>query len=511
MVLAVQSQSTTSTKSEYTKVKGLDIAADIASSRKLTEALRKFNIGYRIDGSGIVIDITHRSLFQFDRANLSNASRDELIALKTLIDKYASSKPIDITGHTDSFGTDAYNQKLSERRVLSVKRQLQNLGFSKGRVITTCGKGERELIVASGDQKAQAVNRRVELTVRMHVAQDMIGSSFKPKGDGRLDDIHQPKLKDSLNTNQAQEVVKKLLDAGAKFYAKNDGIYVVLQNTSHFDFDKSNPKQESDIELKNIGRVIKDLKFDGKVEIHGHTDSYGTDAYNNKLSIRRAESVKNRLLNIQGTGIKDGQIETKGFGESNLIVSGSATKDQQAPNRRVELKLDMLIPDYLVKQYGRDKLYLYFAERKIENSIEKQFAQLQYSWVPNKDNENTMNNGLNFAFWKGDTMACPLLRLRPYTNLDVKIFNDGIYGKYTIRELLSYIVRTNPGKEGIEELKMYLSDNQKHRDKEGHFYYNIDKNKFFDWRFPKDTEFLTGTGPSGAVQFDVTESGKRSK
>ena len=67
----------------------------------------------------------------------------------------------------------------------------------------------------------------------------------------------------------------------------------------------------------------------------GHTDSIGTDAYNMKLSLRRAEAVKNYLVS---EGISAKRIKVEGFGEANPVAS-NATAEGRAQNRRVELRL----------------------------------------------------------------------------------------------------------------------------------------------------------------------------
>jgi OOP family OmpA-OmpF porin len=72
-----------------------------------------------------------------------------------------------------------------------------------------------------------------------------------------------------------------------------------------------------------------------KVEVDGHTDSKGTDAYNQKLSERRAKGVYDYLI---AHGVSDSQITgSKGFGESQPIATNDTAEGRQQ-NRRVELK-----------------------------------------------------------------------------------------------------------------------------------------------------------------------------
>ena len=70
------------------------------------------------------------------------------------------------------------------------------------------------------------------------------------------------------------------------------------------------------------------------VEIQGHTDSQGTEEYNQKLSERRANAVKQKLVD---NGVNPARLTTKGFGELNPAAS-NATEEGRAYNRRVQHK-----------------------------------------------------------------------------------------------------------------------------------------------------------------------------
>jgi outer membrane protein OmpA-like peptidoglycan-associated protein len=88
---------------------------------------------------------------------------------------------------------------------------------------------------------------------------------------------------------------------------------------------------ESEEILKQAFNTLKFYK-DMEVEINGYTDNVGKKAYNQKLSLRRAESVKNWLVN---QGIDAKRITAKGFGMSNPIASNK-TPEGRAKNRRIE-------------------------------------------------------------------------------------------------------------------------------------------------------------------------------
>jgi len=106
---------------------------------------------------------------------------------------------------------------------------------------------------------------------------------------------------------------------------------IILRGVN-FDFDKSNIRPDARPILDEAIRVLK-AEPDIRVSIQGHTDSIGTDAYNLRLSQRRAESVREYL--IRG-GIAASRLEAVGKGESQPVASND-TADGRAQNRRAEL------------------------------------------------------------------------------------------------------------------------------------------------------------------------------
>ncbi|MCQ8126831.1 OmpA family protein [Methylomonas sp. WSC-6] len=100
-----------------------------------------------------------------------------------------------------------------------------------------------------------------------------------------------------------------------------------------FDFDSDKVKSKYHPMIKNAVDVMK-LNPGLTIEIQGHTDSYGSDAYNQDLSERRALSVKNELVS---QGVKASRLTTVGFGESQPVESNE-TDEGRAYNRRVNYK-----------------------------------------------------------------------------------------------------------------------------------------------------------------------------
>jgi OmpA-OmpF porin, OOP family len=100
----------------------------------------------------------------------------------------------------------------------------------------------------------------------------------------------------------------------------------------YFDFDKATLKSEAFYFLDEIVSVLK-ARPELHVNIHGHTDNIGTKAYNDVLSLKRANAVKKYLTN---RGIDENRLFTQGFGFSDPVASNN-TAQGRALNRRVEL------------------------------------------------------------------------------------------------------------------------------------------------------------------------------
>ena len=112
-------------------------------------------------------------------------------------------------------------------------------------------------------------------------------------------------------------------------------VNVTLQAGALFDVDKSTIKSRGKEKLDILARKLKETITTENIEIAGHTDSSGSDTYNQRLSQRRAQSVKDYLVS---RGVPSEKIQTIGFGESKPIASNK-TKTGRARNRRVEVRI----------------------------------------------------------------------------------------------------------------------------------------------------------------------------
>jgi OOP family OmpA-OmpF porin len=101
-----------------------------------------------------------------------------------------------------------------------------------------------------------------------------------------------------------------------------------------FDFDKAVLKPEGKAKLDDLVGKVKGINLEVIIAV-GHTDSIGTDAYNQKLSIKRSEAVKAYLVS---KGIEKSRVYTEGKGEKQPVADNK-TKEGRSKNRRVEIEV----------------------------------------------------------------------------------------------------------------------------------------------------------------------------
>ena len=128
---------------------------------------------------------------------------------------------------------------------------------------------------------------------------------------------------------QAEEIAKTVPDA--KVERVGEGIVVEFNSAVLFGFDKSNLSEEAKMNLDKLLTVL-DSYADTNIEIQGHTDSKGSEAYNQDLSVQRTRKVSNYLTD---KGINADRLTVKGFGET-LPKYENDTENGRAQNRRVE-------------------------------------------------------------------------------------------------------------------------------------------------------------------------------
>lgn len=154
-------------------------------------------------------------------------------------------------------------------------------------------------------------------------------------------EIETPTASTQISSNTldqtSTEVVRQALSQ-LNAQETSDGIRIVLPETILFDFDKADIRPAAKDTLSTLSQIIR--HYNAPVAINGYTDSKGSEAYNQSLSERRAQSVKAYL--VQNFSIESSLLTPQGFGEgqpvaANINPDGSDNPEGRQKNRRVEV------------------------------------------------------------------------------------------------------------------------------------------------------------------------------
>ena len=132
---------------------------------KQAEEIKNEVPGVKVErvGEGIVVEFTSNILFGFDNSALTSEAKENLGKLVTILNKYPDTN-IAIYGHTDSKGSNAYNQRLSEKRAEAVSDYLASRNIASNR-LDTKGFGESQPKYSNDTESGLAQNRRVEFAI----------------------------------------------------------------------------------------------------------------------------------------------------------------------------------------------------------------------------------------------------------------------------------------------------------------------------------------------------------
>jgi len=114
-------------------------------------------------GDNITLNMPGNVTFATDSSNLSPAFYNVLDSVGKVLDEFDKTV-VEVAGHTDSTGTDAYNQGLSERRAQAVAHYLQGRGVIPERLLVV-GMGESRPVADNSTAQGRQLNRRVEITM----------------------------------------------------------------------------------------------------------------------------------------------------------------------------------------------------------------------------------------------------------------------------------------------------------------------------------------------------------
>jgi outer membrane protein OmpA-like peptidoglycan-associated protein len=117
----------------------------------------------RREGEGIIINFKEKVLFAYDRSDLGASAQANMDKLVNVLNKYPDTN-IEVIGHTDAKGSDAYNQGLSERRANAVITYLRTHNITSSR-LSAKGMGESDPVATNDSEEGRSQNRRVEFVI----------------------------------------------------------------------------------------------------------------------------------------------------------------------------------------------------------------------------------------------------------------------------------------------------------------------------------------------------------
>lgn len=261
----------------------------------------------------VFVDIVY---YDLDKYVIREDAKEALDKIAEVMKKYTFLDLL-VASHTDSRASDEYNITLSNNRAQAVTEYMAQYNipadrirlewFGEQNLVNDCGNG-----VPCPDVDHQ-LNRRSELV-----------------------------LEAFPDPTKQYDIPEELKDMD---FCKPEDIFDMVQKdindipTIYFDFDKSMLRSVHKQDLERTAIMLKRLP-NLMLFIEGHTDQRGDDAYNESLSERRADVVKEYLIN---RGIEENRMEHKWFGETKPIhdcSTGTCTEAMHQLNRRTELRLE---------------------------------------------------------------------------------------------------------------------------------------------------------------------------
>jgi outer membrane protein OmpA-like peptidoglycan-associated protein len=135
---------------------------ELEANRRLIEELRARGADARQTERGVVVNLPD-VLFEFARSELTGEAKQTIRQIAEVL-QGVQGRQVSVEGHTDSIGTVAYNQRLSEDRARNVADELVRRGISRSRIVSH-GYGESNPIATNRTDYGRMRNRRVEVVV----------------------------------------------------------------------------------------------------------------------------------------------------------------------------------------------------------------------------------------------------------------------------------------------------------------------------------------------------------
>ena len=134
---------------------------------------------------------------------------------------------------------------------------------------------------------------------------------------------------------QEEELRRRTANTGVVVERQGDELLVTMPSGITFAHDRFDVQPQFQPVLDEVAQTLSSYPST-LIDVYGHTDSTGSDAYNQQLSERRAQSVASYLTS---RGVQPVRIQTQGFGETRLIHNPETSEADRQANRRVEIRI----------------------------------------------------------------------------------------------------------------------------------------------------------------------------
>jgi OOP family OmpA-OmpF porin len=300
----------------FTKYFGVEASGEyIATDYDLTvSGSRSTNVGnYRLDGIFNLIPDSRLVPFVFAGFGGQSINYPENVPNRT-------ASAVDYGAGLKFFFTDWLALRADVRQIYVFDNSKKDIEYTLG--LTFYFGGPKPATVAKYEPTAQptpepmAKERVVTKASEPKVEEKVVAKATEPKVE--------PKAEEPVIILATEPMVEEKVVAAVSATKAEEKIIILAFEDVHFDFDKSTLRPEAQTILKrNIQLLIDNPK--AKVRIAGYTSASGTEAYNQKLSERRAKAVQEYLIN-EGVITRD-RLSTIGYGETRPAMHEAAPKD----------------------------------------------------------------------------------------------------------------------------------------------------------------------------------------
>jgi outer membrane protein OmpA-like peptidoglycan-associated protein len=221
---------------------------------------------------------------------------------------------IEVAGHSDKQSTELFAKALAKNRAQRVYQQLVAMGIDSKRM-EVVSYGSSKPVAPNDSPENRQKNRRIEFIVT-------------EAGEEEIEEKEEPKV-------VVNEQGEKSYNVDGKLYRVGED----LDYKVYFEFDSYMLDSDAKMTIKRVIDYLEDNPpITLSLELHGYTDSIGSEEYNQRLAYNRAKSVRDYMVKFD---IDTAQVVLRSYGEADPISTNN-TQEGRADNRRVEFKVQEL-------------------------------------------------------------------------------------------------------------------------------------------------------------------------